>query len=389
MKNPILFLLLTIACLAFACRPNSNQKAEAKTEAATSSGLSISKEFYGPTDQGPGVLYTLKNKNDVTVEITNYGGIIVSIIVPDKNGKLEDVVLGFDSLPPNTGSHPYFGALIGRYGNRIAGGKFTIDDQTYALATNNGPNHLHGGVKGFDKILWNSAEVEKDDVVGVRLTLKSKDREEGYPGNLDVTVLYTLNNADELQIDYVASTDKKTHCNLTNHTYFNLTGNAKSDVSGHEVMIKANQYTPVDATLIPTGQLADVTGTPFDFTKPMAVGARINADHQQIEYGGGYDHNFVLARKGDGLELAATVYEPTSGRFLEVFTEEPGVQFYTGNFLDGSLTGKNGRVYYKRYGFCLETQHFPNSPNEPDFPSTLLEPGERYETSTMYRFSTK
>jgi aldose 1-epimerase len=310
--------------------------------------------------------------------------------MPDKNGKLGDIVLGYDKLADYLKETPYFGAIVGRYGNRIGKGTFTLDGKTYTLATNNGENHLHGGLKGFDKVVWTAA-AHKASADGVALTLNylSKDMEEGYPGNLDVTIVFTLTNANELRIDYKATTDKATVCNVTHHGYFNLAGQGKGDILGHELTLNADRYTPVDAGLITTGELAAVKGTPMDFTKPTAIGARINNTFEQLTFGGGYDHNWVLNKKGSEMSLAASVYEPTSGRVMEVRTNEPGVQFYSGNFLDGTLTGKGGKVYQHRYGFCLETQHYPDSPNKPNFPTTTLRPGQTYKTTTIYKFSAR
>ena len=350
----------------------------------------ISKETFGQLPDGQTAdLYTLTNGNGMTVNITNYGGIITKLTAPDKNGNWEDVVLGFDSLAPYLAGHPFFGALVGRYGNRIAKGKFTLNGQQYTLPINNGPNALHGGIKGFDKVLWKATEIKKDSLVGLELTYTSKDGEEGYPGNLDVKVTYTLDNSNALLINYVATTDKPTIVNLTNHSYFNLTG-LKKDILGLEVTIASDSLVPVDATLIPTGKLRAVEGTPFDFRKPTVISTGINkTEDEQIKNGGGYDHCWVLARGTDkGLFHFATVRDPESGRVMEVSTTEPAVQFYTGNFLDGSLKGKNA-TFVKRFGMCLETEHYPDSPNHPQFPSTELKPGETYNTSTMYKFSAK
>jgi len=333
-------------------------------------------------------VYTLTNANGVEARAITYGGVIVSLKVPGRDGRLGDVVLGFDELAPYTDRSPYFGSLIGRYGNRIAGGRFTLDGRTYALAQNNGPNHLHGGVRGFDKRLWRAEPFERAGAVGVTFSYTSPDGEEGYPGTLDVRVTYTLTDRNELAFEYHATTDRATPVNLTQHTYFNLAGDGARDVLGHVLHLNADHFTPVDATLIPTGEIVRVAGTPFDFTTPTAIGARIEADDEQLRHGGGYDHNFVLNGGQEGeMRLAARVLEPTSGRVMEVHTTEPGVQFYSGNFLDGSLRGKNGVVYEHRYGFCLETQHFPDSPNKPHFPSTILEPGEVYRSRTVYTFS--
>src|SRR2546428_10144291 len=329
----------------------------------------------------------LQAKNyKVEARIMTYGGILVSLRVPDRNGKLEDVVLGYDNLEGYLKNNsPHFGAIIGRYGNRIAKGRFTLNGREYRLAQNNGENHLHGGIKGFDKVIWKAREVKSKEGVGLSLTYLSRDGEEGYPGNLSATVVYMLTNSNELKIDYKATTDKDTILNLTNHSYFNLAG--RGSILTHQVMIKADRFTPVDQGLIPTGELKSVHGTPMDFTQPTVIGARIEQHDQQLIFGKGYDHNWVLNRNDNALTLAARVYEPETGRVLEVYTTEPGLQFYTGNFLDGSIRGKAGQVYQKRYGFCLETQHFPDSPNKPHFPAVALKPGQRYATTTIYKFA--
>jgi aldose 1-epimerase len=335
-------------------------------------------------------LYTLTNASGMEVRVVTYGGIILSLRVPDRDGKLGDVVLGYDALARYFKASPYFGSIIGRYGNRIARGRFTLDGKEYTLAGNNGPNALHGGLKGFDKVVWRAAPFEKDEGVGVVFSYTSRDGEEGYPGKLDAKVTYTLADANTLRFDYHAVTNKPTPVNLTQHSYFNLAGDGAGDVLGHELLLKAKSFTPVDSTLIPTGEIRSVAGTPFDFTAPHTIGERIGAEDEQIKFGGGYDHNFVLDREaGDSLQLAARVYEPTSGRVMEVSTTEPGVQFYSGNFLDGSITGKAGHVYRQRTGFCLETQHYPDSPNKPAFPSTILKPGQEYRSRTVYAFSVR
>jgi len=346
----------------------------------------VTRAAFGKTRDGRAVeIYTLTNANGLEMHVITYGGIITSLKVPDRTGHLDDVVLGFDTLDGYLKDPPYFGALVGRYGNRIAKGQFTLNGATYKLATNNGPNHLHGGVKGFDKVIWNAVPGDSADGVSVTLTRTSPDGEEGYPGNLQATVRYTLTDKNELAIEYRATTDKATPVNLTQHSYFNLAADS-GDVLGHELTIHASRYTPVDATLIPTGELAPVQGTPFDFQKATAIGARIGADNAQLKNGGGYDHNWVLDRKGPGLQPAARLVDPKSGRTLEVATTEPGLQFYSGNFLDGSITGKGGRVYKHRTGLCLETQHYPDSPNHPSFPSTILQPGQTYSSKTVFTF---
>jgi aldose 1-epimerase len=355
---------------------------------------SIGKEPFGTIDGKDVDLYTLRSNGGTTVKITSYGGIVTSWTAPDRNGGLADVALGFDSLDGYTDAAymkamPYFGALIGRYGNRIGGAKFSLDGVEYKLAANNGPNNLHGGVKGFDKRVWDGNDEAMDDYAGLALEYTSAAGEEGFPGSLATRVVYALRDGS-LQIDYSATTDRPTIVNLTNHAYFNLAGEGSGDILGTEVEINASRFTPVDANLIPTGELREVAGTPFDFRRPTAIGARIGDRDQQLGFGGGYDHNWVIDRGSDtGLVLAARAYEPRSGRLLEVLTTEPGVQFYVGNFLDGSLTGKSGKPYVHRSGFCLETQHYPDSPNKPAFPSCRLEPGRTYRTTTIYRFSTR
>ena len=352
-------------------------------------------QAFGMTHRGEAVsLYTLKNAHGMEAKVLDYGGIIVSLRFPDRNGRLDDVVLGFDSLGDYERGSPYFGAIIGRYGNRIARGRFTLDGRTSTLATNNGPNHLHGGVRGFDKVVWTAAQFERGDSVGLVLNYTSPDGEEGYPGTLRATVTYTLTGKNELIFDYQATTDRPTPVNLTQHSYFNLAGDGKGDILGHLVTLNADRFTPVDSTLIPSGEIKSVAGTPFDFRTSTAIGARIDRNDEQLRYGRGYDHNFVLNKGGQGgqggtggdMTLAARVYEPTSGRVMEISTTEPGLQFYSGNFLDGTLRGKQGVVYGHRSGFAMETQHFPDSPNKPAFPSTILRPGEEYRSRTIYRF---
>ena len=363
------------------------------TVCASTAKQSITKEPFGKTDEGVGVdLYTLTNAKGAQAKIITYGGIVVSLKVPDRNGKLEDVVLGYDNLAgylKNNG--PYLGALIGRYGNRIAKGKFSLNGNEYQLAQNNGENHLHGGVRGFDKVVWTGRPRPLKSGIGValELTYLSKDGEEGYPGNLSVKVVYVLTDTNELRIYYSATTDKPTIVNLTHHSYFNLGGQGNGDILKHKLFINANQFTPTDAGSIPTGELRKVVGTPFDFTRATAIGTRIDQDDEQLKFGRGYDHNFVLNKNGKSLTLAARAFEPTSGRVMEVFTTEPGLQFYTGNFLDGTITGKDGKIYKQHYGFCLEAQHFPDSPNKPAFPSVVLTPGRRYAQTTIYKFAAR
>lgn len=344
--------------------------------------VSIQEEAFGTLEDGREVsLFTLSNAGGMEVEITNYGGIVTALRAPDRDGNADNVVLGFDSLDPYLEGTPYFGAVIGRYGNRIEDGTFSIQGTEYELATNDGDHHLHGGERGFDKVLWN-AEMQDDG--SLRLSYLSEDGEEGYPGNLEVSVVYRLTRENELRIAYEATTDRATPVNLTNHSYFNLSGRPDETILGHRLRIDADRYTPVDDELIPTGETSAVEGTPFDFTDFHRIGARIG----QVE--GGYDHNWVLNRSGeDSLFHAATLYHEESGREMSVHTTEPGLQFYSGNFLDGSLRGPGGTPFVQHAALCLETQHFPNSPNEPDFPSTILEPGETYRTTTVYRFSTR
>jgi aldose 1-epimerase len=341
---------------------------------------------FGTTPDGVTArIFTLTNKNGLEARITNYGGIVVSLKTPDRNGAMGDIVLGFDALAGYISSpSPYLGALIGRYGNRIGHARFILDGVEYKLAANNGENSLHGGTHGFNQKIWTARELPDG---GLELNYLSKDGEEGYPGNLKVVVVYRLTDANELKIDYSGTTDKDTVLNLTNHSYFNLKGEGHGDILGHLVTLNANRFTPVDAGLIPTGELRSVSGTPFDFTKSTAIGARIEQNDEQLKLGKGYDHNWVLNNGGKALGLAARVVEPSSGRVMEVYTTQPGVQFYTGNFLDGTIKGKGGKAYQQRYGFCLETQHFPDSPNKPKFPSTVLKPGQRFHSTTVFKFS--
>lgn len=347
---------------------------------------SVEKAPFGTMPDGTAVdAYTLRNKNGLTAKVITYGALLTEMHVPDRTGRFGDVTLGFDNLEQYLAGHPYFGATIGRYANRIAKGKFTLDGQTYTLAVNDGPNHLHGGKVGFDKVVWKAEIVSATDGVAVRFTYISKDGEEGYPGTLTATVVYTLTDDNELRLDYTATTDKATVVNLTNHTYWNLAEGG--DILGHVLMLKADRYTPVDATLIPTGEIAPVKGTIMDFTQPMPIGSRIK---QLTNTPQGYDHNYVLNSGGSAKPtLAARVHEPKTGRILEISTTEPGIQFYSGNFLDGTLKGKRGVVYNYQNAFCLETDHFPDSPNQPKFPSVVLRPGQTYRQTTIHKFSVK
>jgi aldose 1-epimerase len=371
-------VILCVVTILISC-----SSAEAKSK--------MQKQAFGKTGAGQAVdLYILTNEHGMEATITNYGGTVVSLKVPDRNGKLADVVLGYDTIGGYESGKSYFGAIIGRYGNRIAHGKFTLDGVAYALAKNNGENSLHGGTLGFNGRVWTAKDVSSSAGQALELTYLSKDGEEGYPGNLSVKVVYTLTANNGLKIDYSATTDKDTVLNLTNHAYFNLAGEGNGDILDDQLMIHADRFTPVDANLIPTGELKSVKGTPFDFQEPTVVGARINQDDEQLKYGKGYDHNWVLQGwKPDMLALAARVYEPKSGRVLEAWTTEPGIQFYTGNFLDGTGGGKGGKAYGRRFALCLETQHFPDSPNHAAFPSTVLKPGQQYRSTTVYKFSTK
>jgi aldose 1-epimerase len=370
----IVMLVVSIAAIFV-----SGLQAEAKSK--------MQKQSFGKTEDGQPVdLYILTNKNGVEAAITNYGGTVASLKVADRNGKFEDVVLGYDNLDGYATGKAYIGATVGRYANRIAHATFTLDGTTYALAKNDGDNHLHGG---FNKRVWTAKDVSSSAGQALELTYLSKDGEEGFPGNLPVKVVYTLTDQNELRIDYTATTDKDTVLNLTNHAYFNLAGQGNGDILQQQVMIQADRFTPIDTTSIPTGELRSVKGTPFDFTNSTAIGARIDQDDQQLKLGRGYDHNWVLNNGTPGsLFLAAQAYDQHSGRVLEVLTTEPGIQLYTGNFLDG-IRGKDGKVYNRRYAFCLETQHFPDSPNHPNFPSAELKPGQHFQSTTVYKFSTK
>ncbi|QJR81273.1 galactose mutarotase [Alteromonas pelagimontana] len=348
---------------------------------------SVDQAEFGTANGKDVYLYTLTNAKGMRVKITNYGGIITSIDVPDKNGKFDDVVLGYGNLKDYTADTNFFGALIGRYGNRIADGKFSLNDEEYTLETNDGPNHLHGGSEGFHKQVWQSESFTKDGTTGLKLTLNSEDGAGGYPGNLKVSAVYELNNENELSLRFTAKTDQATPVNLTNHSYFNLAGGGS--ILDHELMLNAEGFTPVNETLIPTGEVRPVKGTPFDFTQAKPIGRDIDADNQQLKFGKGYDHNFVLKDHPQGeMVVTARVTDPASGRVLEILTDNPAVQFYSGNFLDGTTTGKNDQVYQYRSAIALEPQFYPDSPNQPDFPSTILQPEDTYSSKIVYRFST-
>jgi aldose 1-epimerase len=372
-KGRLLSLAAACAALVLLCGPASARR----------------RESFGKTPDGKNVeVYTLTNRRGAEARVTNYGGALVSLKVPDRAGRFADVVLGFNAVEGYLAGNFYLGSLVGRYANRIAGGRFALNCVEYRLATNNGPNHLHGGARGFDKVLWAARPLKARNGSALLLTYVSPDGEEGYPGTLRVRVVYTLTDANELKIDFSATTDKDTVVNLTNHAYFNLAGEGSGDILGHRLTLYADRFLPTDATAIPTGELRPVRGTPFDFTRPAAIGARIEADDEQIKFGAGYDHTFVVRGRAGTLRRAALAHEPTTGRVMEVWTTEPGVQLYTGNYLD-TVAGKSGKPYGRRTGFCLETQHYPDSPNKPGFPSTVLRRGGRYRTTTVYKFSAR
>ena len=372
--------LILISILFFQCSSNKNFMNQ----------LKIEKKEFGTTEDNVTVYqFVLSNKNGMEISVINYGGIITSLKAKDRNGKYQDIVLGFNSLPPYEDENPYFGAIIGRYGNRIANGNFKLDGQSYKLDINNPPNHLHGGLKGFHKVVWNPKEIINDRNVSLELTYLSKHMEEGYPGNLDVKVAYTLNNKDELSVGYEAITDQKTIINLTQHSYFNLSGNFSNDILDHEIRINADAFLPVDETLIPTGEIRSVHGSPFDFRKSKLIGQDIDTNNKQIEFGKGYDHCWVINNQSNGLRSVASAYHSESGRVLDVYSDLPGLQFYSGNFLDGTLKSKGEGHYELRSGFCLETQYYPDSPNQQNFPSVILKPGDVYNSNTVFKFSVK
>jgi aldose 1-epimerase len=379
-KNLLLFLLMLLSLIVLSCQDKSAKKA----------GTMIAKTSYGKLPDGREVSqYTLKNAGGVEVRIINYGAIVTSIRVPDRDGKLADIVLGYDSLSGYLGDNAFLGAIVGRYGNRINKGRFKIDGQEYQVTVNDGENHLHGGKIGFNKVLWDAKVGPPAAEPALALTYISPDGEEGYPGTVTLTVTYTLTNENELRIDYEGKTDKPTILNPTHHSYFNLTGNPIETILNHELIIDADKITPVDAGLIPTGELADVANTPFDFRKPQKIGLRINEPNEQLQFGHGYDHNWVLNNYDRTVHEVVELYEPLSGRLMEIFTDQPGMQFYSGNFLNGTIRGKNGVQYQHRTGLCLEAQCFPDSPNKPNFPSVILRPGQVYHQRTIYKFSVK
>lgn len=392
-KNLIRLASMAILLVFIQCKNASeNENSEQEQSMMEEKGFSVKKENFGKTSEGEAVdKYIISHPEGFEMGVITYGGIITSLKVPGKNGEYEDVVLGFDSLSQYEAGNPYFGAIIGRYGNRIAKGKFSLDGKEYVLETNDGENHLHGGEKGFDKVVWDAEVTEGEDSVSLKLSYTSPDMEGGYPGNLETVVTYTLSSDNSLDIKYEATTDKKTIVNLTQHSYFNLSADFSKKILDHVVEINADKFLPVNETLIPTGELKPVEGTPFDFTEPKKIGAELDKEssNEQLKRGLGYDHCWVLNEQDSGVRFAASAYHPESGRFMEVFTNEPGIQFYIGNFLDGTLPAKGGGNYEKRTGFCLETQHYPDSPNQEGFPSVVLEPGEKYTSQTSYKFSVK
>ncbi len=383
-------LVIFLMVINIQCKEQKENKESTKEMELINEKVSITKQDYGTTADGQKVeQYTLKNSSGLQVDIITYGGRITSLKTPDKNGAFENVVLGFDNLAQYEKDNPFFGALIGRYGNRIAGGKFSLNDKNYQLAKNNGDNNLHGGIKGFDKKVWEAKTEESPTSASLILTYVSPDGEEGFPGTLTTNVTYTLNNDDSLEVLYEATTDKTTVVNLTQHAYFNLSGDFSNTILDHELEIHADKYLPVDSGLIPTGVLESVEGTPFDFRQAKVIGHDITKENTQLQLGGGFDHCWVLNDQHAGFRRVAAAYHSGTGRYLEVFTDEPGIQFYSGNFLDSTLPAPNGGTYAQRSGLCLETQHFPDSPNQSQFPSVKLEPGEKYSTKTAFKLSTK
>ncbi|KAA5823692.1 galactose mutarotase [Algibacter amylolyticus] len=390
-KHSLYFILVfSFFMVNVQCKNNEKTKENVDSEPVIEKLVEVSKEDFGVTADGISVdKFILKNKKGMEISIITYGGIITSWTAPDASGNYQDIVLGFDTLEAYEKETPFFGALIGRFGNRIAKGEFSLDGTKYTLATNDGENHLHGGDKGFDKVVWTAKEMQTDSTASIILNYLSKDMEEGYPGNLETTVTYTLNNNNELQVSYKATTDKKTIVNLTQHSYFNLSGDFSKTILEHEISINADKFIPVNETLIPTGELRYVANTPFDFREAKTIGMDINAKNDQLKKGLGYDHCWVLNNQNSGIRLAAIAHDVKSGRVLEVFTDEPGIQLYSGNFLDGTLPSKQGGTYAHRTGFCLETQHYPDAPNQKSFPSVVLSPGQTYTSNTSFKFSVK
>ena len=391
LKRYFYYILLLVLGINLSQCKNVTKEQSSETAVPVKEQITITKTQFGIMPDTTVVeKYTLKNNNGVEIEVITFGGRITSLKVPNKNGKLENVVLGFNNLEDYLRpDDPYFGALIGRYGNRIAKGKFSLNGEEYTLATNNGANHLHGGVIGFDRVIWEVTPMESEIGPSLKLKYLSKDGEEGYPGNLKVTVVYTLTDENTLEVSYEATTDKATIVNLTQHAYFNLSGDFSKPILDHEISINADNYVPVDDTLIPTGELADVTNTPFDFRTAKSIGRDIENKNDQLVKGKGFDHCWVLNEQNKGIRWAASAFQPESGRLLEIYTDEPGIQFYTGNFLDGTLPMPSGGTYAHRTGFCLETQHYPDSPNQKDFPSVVLNPGETYKSKTIFKFLVK
>ncbi len=384
-KNHSLLLLFSMAMLLLQCQGPQDANESMETKATPT----LTSQSYGKTPDGQEVAeFTLRNTAGMELKVITYGGIITSWTAPDKDGKYENIVLGYDNLEQYIASNPYFGAIIGRYGNRIAKGQFSLNGENFQLETNDGPNHLHGGVKGFDKVVWNGQGETNENAAILTLTYTSADGEGGYPGTMEIAVVYKLDNDNQLIVSYQATSDKTTIVNLTQHSYFNLSGDFSQTILDHELSIDADKFLPVDETLIPTGELTDVSGTPFDFRSPKAIGKEVEAEDEQLVRGKGYDHCWALNNPGS-FRKVATVVHPTSGRQLEIATDEPGIQFYGGNFLDGTLPMPGGGTYAYRTGFCLETQHYPDSPNQPDFPSVVLEPGQKYTSKTSFKFSTK
>lgn len=394
MRNLKAFLYCLIYVLSIffnlGCKESQKEKVIEKPETMLPERLVIAKSEFGKTEDGSIIdQYRLKNSNGLEICIITYGGRITSLKVPNNKGKLENIVLGFNNIEDYQKENPFFGALIGRFGNRIAKGKFTLEGHEYVLATNDGANHLHGGNKGFDRVIWNATPIKDDEKASLKLTYISKDGEEGYPGNLEVTVIYTLTNKNTVEVSYEAITDKSTVVNLTQHAYFNLTGDFSNDILGHEVVINADTFLPVDATLIPTGEIRSLKETPFDFTSTKTIGQEIHSKNNQLKLGHGYDHCWIINGERGTMRFAASAYDKKSGRFMEVYSEEPAIQFYTGNFLDGTLPMPQGGTYAHRTGFCLETQHYPDSPNQESFPTVVLKPGETYRTKTVFKFTVK